>query len=64
MIIAALGPLAYYGGRVNANTQVIQVLWGTGSSESHVSSTSTPSVATFYQQLLSNGAATTWCKYL
>ena len=50
------------GGRVNANTQVIQVLWGTGNYESHVKSISTPSIASFYQQLLGNGAYTTWCK--
>ena len=60
-IFKASGPLTYYGGLVNANTQVIQVLWGTGSYDSHVSSTSTPSVATFYQQLLTNGPFTTWC---
>ncbi len=45
--------LTYYGGRVNANTQVVQVLWGTGSYDTHISSTGTPSVASFYQQFLS-----------
>lgn len=54
--------LTYYGGRVVSNMQVIQVLWGTGgagSSNGHflaqVVDTSTPSVATFYQQVLNSG---------
>ena len=50
------------GGYVNANTQVIQVLWGKGNYDPSVTSTSTPSMATFYQQVLSNGALTSWRK--
>ena len=36
------------------------VLWGTGSYESHVTSTGTPSMLSFYQQLLGNGSYTAW----
>ena len=36
--------LTYYGGRINANTRVVQVLWGSGSYDSHVSGTGTPSM--------------------
>jgi hypothetical protein len=31
--------------------QVVQVVWGTGSYLSNITSTSTPSMATFYQQV-------------
>jgi len=58
--------LTYYGGRVVSNMQVIQVLWGTGGaggSNGHflaqVVNTSTPSIATFYQQVL-NSAYVDW----
>ena len=54
--------LTYYGGRVVSNMQVVQVLWGTGGaggSNGHflaqVVNTSTPSIATFYQQVLNSG---------
>jgi hypothetical protein len=54
--------LTYYGGRVVSNMQVVQVLWGTGgagTSNGHflaqVVNTSTPSIATFYQQVLNSG---------
>jgi hypothetical protein len=52
--------LNYYGGRVVSNMQVVMVLWGSGSYESHVTSTSTPSMLTFYQQVLSNGSYSAW----
>ncbi len=45
--------LTYNGGRINAHTQVVQVLWGSGSYDSHVSGTGTPSMASFYQQFMS-----------
>ncbi len=45
--------LTYYGGRINGASKVVQVLWGSGSYLSNVSSTATPSMATFYQQMLS-----------
>ena len=58
--------LTYYGGRVVTNMQVIQVLWGTGGAGSgtgqflsQVHGTSTPSMATFYQQVL-NSAYVDW----
>jgi hypothetical protein len=58
--------LTYYGGRVVSNMQVIQVLWGTGgvgTGDGHfvaqVVNTSTPSIATFYQQVL-NSAYVDW----
>ena len=46
--------LTYYGGRVVSNMQVVQVLWGTGSYLSQVTFTGTPSMATFYQQVLNS----------
>jgi hypothetical protein len=49
--------LTYNGGRIVSAIQVVQVLWGTGSYDFHVTSTAAPSVATFYQQAL-NGSAT------
>ena len=51
--------LTYYGGRVVSNIQVVQVLWGTGSYLPQVSSTSSPSMATFYQGV-SNSAYFDW----
>jgi hypothetical protein len=51
--------LTYYGGRVVSNMQVVQVLWGTGSYLSNVSSTASPSIATFYQAVL-NSAYVDW----
>ena len=54
--------LTYYGGRVVSNMQVVEVLWGTGgagTSNGHflaqVVNTSTPSIASFYQQVLNSG---------
>ncbi len=44
--------LTYYGGRIVPHIQVIQVLWGTGSYATQVSSTATPSVASFYNAVL------------
>jgi hypothetical protein len=52
--------LTYYGGRVNAATRVVQVLWGSGSYDSHVSGTGTPSMATFYSQYLSKSTLSSW----
>ena len=58
--------LTYFGGRVVSNMQVVQVLWGTGGTGSgtgqflsQVHGTSTPSMATFYQQVL-NSAYVDW----
>ena len=51
--------LTYYGGRVNAATSVVEVIWGAGSFDSHITSTATPSIASFYQQILNNGAGLT-----
>jgi hypothetical protein len=39
--------------------QVIIVLWGTGSYDPHVSSTGTPSMASFYEQVLAKSTLTT-----
>jgi hypothetical protein len=41
--------LAYHGGRVVSNVQIVQVLYGTGSYLPQVSSIASPSMATFYQ---------------
>ena len=54
--------LTYYGGKVVSNLKVVQVLWGTGgigTTNGHflagVVNTTTPSMATFYQQVLNSG---------
>jgi N-acetylneuraminic acid mutarotase len=46
--------LQYFGGRIVSNIQVVQVLYGTGSYIPQVTSTSTPSMATFYQGVLNS----------
>jgi hypothetical protein len=46
--------LTYYGGRVVSNVQVVQVLWGSGSYIPQVTSTASPSMATFYQGVLNS----------
>jgi hypothetical protein len=58
--------LTYYGGRVVSNMHVVQVLWGTGTAGggngqflTQVRNTTTPSLATFYQQVL-NSAYVDW----
>ena len=50
----AAAHLTYYGGRVVSNLQVVQVIWGPGSYLPEVTSTSTPSMATFYQDVLNS----------
>lgn len=44
--------LSYFGGPVISNAHVVQVLYGTGSYLAQVSSTSTPSVASFFGDIL------------
>jgi uncharacterized membrane protein len=56
---AGTSHLTYYGGRVVSNTQVVQVLWGTGSYIPNVSSTTSPSIASFFQGVL-NSAYIDW----
>jgi hypothetical protein len=51
--------LNYYGGRVVANIHAVIVLYGSGSYLSNVSSTGTPSMASFYEQYLSKTTLTT-----
>src|SRR5262249_49947528 len=46
--------LQYFGGRIVSNVQVVQVLYGSGSYIPQVTSTSTPSMATFYQGVLNS----------
>jgi hypothetical protein len=46
--------LTYYGGRVVSSLQVVQVVWGAGSYLPQVTSTSTPSIASFYQDVLNS----------
>jgi hypothetical protein len=46
--------LNYYGGRVVSNIQVVQVLYGAGSYIPQITSTASPSVATFYQGVLNS----------
>ena len=52
--------LTYYGGRVVGSPEIIQVLWGSGSYESHISSLNTPSMATFYTQFMSKTTMNSW----
>ncbi|MGZ6144171.1 MAG: hypothetical protein ACXWLM_12590, partial [Myxococcales bacterium] len=56
---ATSATLTYYGGRVVSNTQVVQVLYGSGSYNAQVSGTSSPNMATFYQGVL-NSAYVDW----
>ena len=51
--------LNYHSGRVVSNMQVVQVIYGTGSYLPQVTSTASPSVATFYQGVL-NSAYVDW----
>ena len=46
--------LSYFGGRVVSNIQVVQVIWGSGSYIPQVTSTASPSMATFYQGVLNS----------
>jgi Abnormal spindle-like microcephaly-assoc'd, ASPM-SPD-2-Hydin len=46
--------LSYFGGRVVSNLQVVQVLWGTGSYLAQVESVATPSMASFYPEVLNS----------
>ncbi len=46
--------LIYYGGRIVSDTQVVQVLWGSGSYLTQVTNTADPSMATFYQEILNS----------
>ena len=59
LINAASVTLKYYGGHVVSNAKVVQVLWGTGTYQGNVTSTATPSLATFYQQAM-NSAYVDW----
>eukprot|EP00597_Dinobryon_sp_UTEXLB2267_P018890 CAMPEP_0201114010 /NCGR_PEP_ID=MMETSP0812-20130820/78158_1 /ASSEMBLY_ACC=CAM_ASM_000668 /TAXON_ID=98059 /ORGANISM="Dinobryon sp., Strain UTEXLB2267" /LENGTH=651 /DNA_ID=CAMNT_0047377597 /DNA_START=28 /DNA_END=1980 /DNA_ORIENTATION=- len=52
--------LTYYGGRINSAVQIIQVMWGPGSYEPHLNTTSVPSMASFLQALTYDGALTSW----
>jgi hypothetical protein len=51
--------LSYFGGRVVSNMQVVEVLYGSGSYLPQVTSTASPSIATFYQGVL-NSAYVDW----
>jgi len=46
--------LTYFGGRVVSNIEVVQVLYGAGGYAPQVTSTSSPSMATFYQGVLTS----------
>ncbi len=46
--------LQYFGGRVVSNAQVVQVIYGTGRYLPQVTSTGSPSMATFYQGVLNS----------
>ena len=46
--------LTYFGGRVVSHAQVVEVLYGSGSYIPEVTSTASPSMATFYQGILNS----------
>jgi hypothetical protein len=46
--------LQYFGGRIVSNIQVVQVIYGAGSYIPQVTSTASPSMATFYQGVLNS----------
>jgi hypothetical protein len=46
--------LLYFGGRIVSNIEVVQVIYGAGSYLPQVTSTASPSVATFYQGVLNS----------
>ena len=46
--------LQYFGGKVVSNIQVVQVLWGAGSYAPEVTSTGSPSLASFYDGVLNS----------
>lgn len=56
--------VAYNGGRINAAPQVIQVLWGAGEYEPHLTRSAAPSMESFYSALLTDGALFHWRKIL
>src|SRR5579871_1925494 len=43
--------LSYFGGPVISNVHVVQVLYGSGSFDSHITSTATPSMASFFTDI-------------
>lgn len=51
--------LSYFGGRIVSNAQVVQVIYGAGNYIPQVTSTDSPSMATFYQGVL-NSAHVDW----
>ena len=51
--------LTYYGGRVVTNMQLVIVLW-TSSVNASLAGTGTPSLMSFYTQMLGNGSYTAW----
>lgn len=51
--------LQYFGGRIVSNIQVVQVIYGAGSYLPQITSTASPSVATFYDGVL-NSAYVDW----
>src|SRR5579859_6623517 len=55
--------LSYFGGPVISNVHIVQVLWGNGAYLPEVSSTSTPSIASFYGDITSSGFITLLSQY-
>jgi subtilisin-like proprotein convertase family protein len=46
--------LTYFGGRVVSNTQVVEVVYGSGSFLPQITGTATPNIPTFYQGVLNS----------
>jgi hypothetical protein len=55
--------LTYFGGPIISNVQVIQVLYGSGSYNSQVAGTSSPSMGQFYSDITSSGLITLLQQY-
>jgi hypothetical protein len=61
--LSLIGGMPYQGGAVLDHVQVIEVVWGTGSYQSFVTSTQTPNVPSFYQGILASPYADLLAEY-
>jgi hypothetical protein len=55
--------LNYFGGHIVSNVQIVEVLYGSGTYQSFVSSTASPSMATFYGHVPNTGYVTGLSQY-
>ena len=57
-IFLAAGQLYYYGNKINAAPQIVQVLWGAGTYDSQLTTTAAPSMASYLQAIVKDGPLT------